>query len=92
MTETTRDVWEAIVDDRSEREASRIKSRLMMCIEQHIKEQGMTQQQAAEKMGVTQPRVSDLTRGKLSLFTIDSLVNMLASLGLRVEISLKDAA
>jgi len=92
MAETTRDVWEAIVDDPGEREAARIKSRLMMCIEQHMKEQGMTQQQAADKMGVTQPRVSDLTRGKLSLFTIDALINMLASLGLQVEITLKEAA
>jgi predicted XRE-type DNA-binding protein len=92
MTDKTVDVWEAIIDDPSERESCRIKSRIMMIIEQHIKKQGLTQQQAAEKMGVTQPRISDLTRGKIGKFTIDTLIDMLSAMGLQIEMKLKDAA
>lgn len=92
MAETFASVWDAIVDDPSEVESIKIKSKIMMTIEQHIKEQGMTQQQAAEKMGVKQPRVSDLVRGKMDRFTIDMLVNMLSTLGLTVEINFKKAA
>jgi predicted XRE-type DNA-binding protein len=70
----------------------KIKNRLMMDIESCIKKQGMTQKQAAKKMGVTQPRISDLVRGKINRFTIDMLVNMLARLGKHVEVTLQDAA
>lgn len=92
MTDKTVDVWEAIINDPSKRESCRIKSRIMMIIEQHIKKQGLTQQQAAEKMGVTQPRISDLTRGKIGKFTIDTLIDMLSAMGLQIEMKLKDAA
>jgi predicted XRE-type DNA-binding protein len=70
----------------------KIKNRLMMDIESCIKKQGMTQKQAAKKMGVTQPRISDLVRGKINRFTIDMLVNMLARLGKHVDVTLRDAA
>lgn len=92
MGETSITVWDAIISDPAERESCKIKSLLMMNIERHIQEQGMTQQQAADKMGVTQPRVSDLVRGKIDRFTIDMLVNMLASLGLHLDVRLKEAA
>ena len=46
----------------------------------------------AEIMGVTQPRISDLVCGKIDLFTIDMLVNMLARLGIKLEITLSRAA
>jgi predicted XRE-type DNA-binding protein len=42
--------------------------------------------------GVTQPRVSDLMRGKIALFSLDTLVNMLAEAGLRVEMRVASAA
>jgi predicted XRE-type DNA-binding protein len=48
----------------------------------------MTQVEAAELLGVSQPRVSDLTRGKIGLFTIDAMVNMLAHAGVHLRVSL----
>jgi len=48
--------------------------------------------QAAKKLGVTQPRISDLVRGRIDLFAIDSLVNMLALAGLRIEMHIGKAA
>jgi predicted XRE-type DNA-binding protein len=64
----------------------------MMAVQQHIKEAGMSQTQAAKKFGVTQPRISDLMRGRIDLFAIDSLVNMLATAGLRIELRIGNAA
>ena len=92
MTETFKNVWDALEDDPAARESMKIKSRLMMDIEGYIKKQGLTQKQAAKKMGVTQPRISDLVNGKINRFTIDMLVNMLARLGVHVEMTLQDAA
>jgi len=92
MTETFKSVWDALETDPAERESMKIKSRLMMDIESCIKKQGMTQKQSAKKMGVTQPRISDLVRGKINRFTIDMLVNMLARLGKHVDVTLRDAA
>jgi len=52
----------------------------------------MTQKQAAKKFGVTQPRISDLVRGKIDLFAIDTLVGMAATAGLKVEMHIGKAA
>ena len=56
-----------------------------------IKDEKWTQSEAAERFGVTQPRISDLCRGKISLFSLDALVNMLAVVG-DFEIVIKRAA
>lgn len=63
-----------------------IRSDLMIRIEKKIIELGLTQEQAAGKMGVNQPRVSNLVNGDIDKFTIDSLVNMLSKLGERIHI------
>jgi predicted XRE-type DNA-binding protein len=47
---------------------------------------GWTQKKTAQRLGITQPRVSDLLRGKLSKFSLDALVNMLARLGSEIEL------
>ena len=69
-----------------------IKSRLMMEIESFIKSKGMTQTHAAELMGVTRPRISDVMRGKIDKFTIDALVDMLSKAGLQVAITVENSA
>ncbi|MFO7883586.1 MAG: XRE family transcriptional regulator, partial [Desulfobacteraceae bacterium] len=65
---------------------------LMLEIRKYIKENKMTQKEASIKMGATQPRISDLMRGKIDLFTIDMLVSMLEKIGIDVEVSLNKAA
>ena len=80
-------VWDAIEDTPAQAENMRLRSRLMMVLKEHIEAQHLTQTSAAALFGVTQPRVSDLMRGKIDLFTIDTLVNMLAAAGLHVELS-----
>ena len=69
----------------------KVRSRLMMQLEDYITEEGMTQVEAAAFFGTAQPRISDLVRGKIGRFSIDALVNMLATAGLSVEVSVKAA-
>jgi len=92
MAKSYLNVFEALEDDQVMAENLFVRSRLMIEIQEYIKREGLTQIQAAKHMGVTQPRVSDLVCGKIDLFTIDMLVNMLARAGKRVEITLKNAA
>ena len=52
----------------------------------------MTQTEAARALGVGQPRLNDLLRGKIDKFSLDALVNMLGHAGMRVELKVKKAA
>jgi predicted XRE-type DNA-binding protein len=61
----------------------------MAIIRTIIHEESLTQARAAKLFGVTQPRISDLVRGKIELFSIDALVNMVAATGRHVEISVE---
>jgi predicted XRE-type DNA-binding protein len=79
-------VWDAIADTPGEAANLQARSALAIALTEMIKQRGLTQAEAAKRLGVTQPRVSDLMRGKLDLFSLDTLVNMLASAGLRVEL------
>ena len=65
----------------------RIRSDLMIELSELIRNKGWTQAQAAELMGVSQPRISDLVRGKIDRFSIDSLIAMLGSAGVKVRIT-----
>ena len=85
-------VWDAIEDTQAEAENMKLRAALMMALEAHIKHQGWTQANAALRLGVTQPRVSDLMRGKIALFSLDTLVNMVVAAGLHVELHVAEAA
>lgn len=75
-------VWDAIENTPATAASMRARSRLMMSIAETIRRQGMTQSQAAELFGVTQPRISDLMRGKVNLFSLDTLMDMAATAGM----------
>jgi predicted XRE-type DNA-binding protein len=85
-------VWDAIEDTPAQAENMRLRSALMMALKDHIAREGLSQSRAAQMFGVTQPRVSDLMRGKIELFSLDGLVNMLAAAGLHVEMQIARAA
>jgi predicted XRE-type DNA-binding protein len=63
-----------------------IRADLMIQLTQILKKRSLTQVRAARLLGVSQPRVSDLVRGRIDRFSIDSLVEMLASLGVSVSL------
>ena len=85
-------VWDAIENTPEEAENMKLRSSLMMALKNHIARTGITQAQAAKLFGVTQPRVSDLMRGKINLFGLDVLVNMATAAGLHIEMRILDAA
>jgi len=72
-----------------EAEHLRLRSELMIRLSKLIESRGLTQAQAAKLFGVSQPRVSDLVRGKIDLFSIDTLVDMLAHAGVRVNLTVR---
>jgi predicted XRE-type DNA-binding protein len=85
-------VWDAIQDTPGEAESVKLRSALMIALKEHVGRQGWTQAEAARRFGVRQPRVSDLMRGKIDLFGLDTLVNMAVAAGLRVEMRIAAAA
>ena len=85
-------VWDAIEDTPEASENMKLRSILMMALRNHLVRTEMSQAQAAKLFGVTQPRVSDLMRGKINLFGLDALVNMAAAAGLHVEMRVRTAA
>lgn len=75
-------VWDAIEDTPQQAASMRARSELMMNLTEVIRERGMTQGEAATLFGVTQPRISDLMRGKINLFSLDTLIDMAATAGM----------
>ena len=85
-------VWDAIEDSHAQAEYMKLRSELMIALKDHILRENLSQAQAAGMLGVTQPRISDLVRGKIELFALDGLVNMAAAAGLHVEMRVRRAA
>jgi len=85
-------VWDAIEDTPEEAENMKLRSVLMTALKNHLTRMNMSQAEAAKLFGVTQPRVSDLMRGKIHLFGLDALVNMAAASGLHIELRVLEAA
>lgn len=85
-------VWDAIEDTGTAAPSLRARSDLMVALSELIRRSGWTQRQAATRFGVTQPRISDLVRGRIDLFSLDTLVDMAAAGGLRPKITVKRAA
>lgn len=73
----------------AEAENLRVRSALMRQIERLIRDEGWSQREAARVLGVTQPRISDLARGKIDRFSVDSLIEILGRCGLAVTVTAK---
>jgi predicted XRE-type DNA-binding protein len=85
-------VWDAIEDNPAQAENLKLRSAMMMALKSHIRRQGLNQAEAATLLGVTQPRISDLMRGKIDLFGLDTLVNMVTAAGMHIDLKIRDAA
>ena len=90
-TESYASVWDAIADTPEQAANLRARAELMEKIGAIILEQGWTQVEAARRCGVTQPRINDLIRGRVSRFSLDALVNVCTALGRRVRLELEAA-
>ena len=69
-----------------EAEHLRLRSSLMIAVRKLIEDRNLTQAEAAKLFGVTQPRVSNLVRGRIDLFSIDTLIDMLARAGIHIDL------
>jgi predicted XRE-type DNA-binding protein len=85
-------VWDAIEDTTAEAENMRLRSRLMIAITEAMAGWQVTQTEAAKRLGVTQPRLNDLLRGRIGKFSLDVLVGLAARAGLAVHMDVKSAA
>ena len=86
MTRSTGNVFRDLGFPPDEAEHLRIRSDLLIQLQKIISSRRLKQTEAAKLLGVTQPRVSDLMRGRIDLFSIDTLIDMLARLGVRAKL------
>ena len=84
-------VWDAIADTPEEAANLRARAELMQKIGARLKKHDWTQAEAANRCGVTQPRINDLPRGRVSRFSLDALVNIATALGCRVRVGRRAA-
>lgn len=87
VTRSSGNVFKDLGLGSAEAEHLAIRSELVIKIEKLLKARGLTQSEAAKIMHVSQPRVSDLLRGRLDLFSTDALIDMLARLGVSVRVA-----
>jgi predicted XRE-type DNA-binding protein len=81
-------VWDAVEDTPTEAENMKLRSRLMIAISEAVSAWHVTQMEAARRLGVTQPRLNDLLRGRVSKFSLGALVALAARAGLAVHLEI----
>jgi predicted XRE-type DNA-binding protein len=91
VTPSTGNVFRDLGFSAGDAEHLLIRADLLIQLQKTIASRGLTQAKAAKILRVTQPRVSDLLRGRIDLFSTDSLIDMLARLGMHVRVVLKSS-
>ncbi len=91
MSERYTSVWDALTDSPEEAENMKLRSVFMMAIEKYAKSQESTQVEIASQLGMTQPRLNDLLKGKIDKFSLDMLVNIAAKAGLKTSVNIEAA-
>ena len=89
ITPSSGNAFEDLGFEGGEAENLRVRARLMAPLERYVRERGITQEEAADKLGTTQARISELVNGKVQAFSIDALINMLNRAGLEVDVDVR---
>lgn len=89
---TFANVWDAIADSPEQAAMMTMRSNVMIAINKAVRGWDTTQAQAARRLGITQPRLNDLLQGKISKFSLDSLMSLATRAGLKVKIDVRSAA
>jgi len=84
-------IWDALEVKPSKSANMKIRSKLMVEISSFVEDSGLTQSEAAKELDTTQPRLNDVLKGRIEKCTVDQLVNMLASVGYKVDLTVSDA-
>lgn len=92
ITRGSGNVFRDLGFSKGEAENLRLRSELMMRIHAFHDQSGMTQGESAKLLGMTQPRLNALLKGKLSQFSLDALVNIATRAGLNVRLVVRKAA
>jgi len=85
-------VWDALEDSAEQATNMRLRSELMIALCTQTEAWKMTQAKAAKRLGITQPRMNDLLRGRIDKFSLDALVGLAESAGLDVRLKVRSAA
>jgi predicted XRE-type DNA-binding protein len=88
--ERFKDVWDALESDPAERERLRMRSQLMNALRDKIESWKITQGEAAKRLGITQPRLNDLLKGRFNKFSLGALFDLATRAGLKVKLSIDD--
>ncbi|TLF47478.1 XRE family transcriptional regulator [Halomonas urmiana] len=83
-------VWDAIEDTPEETLNMRLRSELMAKIAGRVREWGVTQKEAAHRLGITQPRLNDLLSGRINKFSLDALVNLTGPAHFHLKLEIED--
>lgn len=85
-------VWDALENTPAEAASMTMRSNLLIAIEQQVRSWGVTQAEAARRLGITQPRLSDLLRGRIMNFSLDTLIDLATRAGLSIRLNIGQAA
>jgi predicted XRE-type DNA-binding protein len=85
-------VWDALEESSGEAANMSMRSSLLIAIEQQVRGWNVTQAEAARRLGITQPRLNDLLRGRITNFSLDTLINLAGQAGLTIRLDIARAA
>src|SRR5690242_1386334 len=85
-------VWDALEDTAVEAANMTMRSSLLIAIQEQVGRWNVTQAEAARRLGITQPRLNDLLRGRITNFSLDSLINLAGQAGLVVRLDIEEKA
>lgn len=89
--EQFKDVWDALESDPAERERLKMRGRLMDALRDKVESWKITQTAAAKRLGITQPRLNDLFKGRFNKFSLGALFDLATKAGLKVKVTIDDA-
>ena len=92
MTRTFTNVWEALENDPEQAANMTMRSNVMIAINDTVRGWNTTQAAAARRLGITQPRLNDLLHGRITKFSLDTLLTLATRAGLKVKIDVRSAA
>jgi predicted XRE-type DNA-binding protein len=87
--QTFADVWDAIEDTPGEAAAMRLRADIMIAITERVRAWNVTQREAAQRLGITQPRLNELLTGKINKFSLDALIGLAQRTGIKVSVAIE---
>jgi predicted XRE-type DNA-binding protein len=79
-------IWDALEPSRADAASMKARADMMIAVRETVETWGVTQAVAAKRLGLTQPRMNDLIRGRINKFSLDALINLAARAGLAVRV------